>query len=245
MNFVRLIFGRKWVVDNNPHGIIVPKSDGQKYVIADIHGCFKTFKALLKKINLQSADQLFLLGDYIDRGASSCEVVDYIIDLQEKYSVYPLKGTHEEELLLMEEYSAIDMISQYLEKENTACFYNKNLTLKKKYFDFFCSLPYFIENEDFVFVHAGFDMESVDPFKDTASMIEIRNWEYNAKLLKGKTVIHGHNVTDLDKIIETVENKNKIISLDNGCVFNNIAGYGNLLCLCLNTRELIVQKNID
>lgn len=245
MNFLKLIFGRKWVVNNNPHGVIVPKSDGKIYVIPDIHGCFKTFKALLKKINLQSTDQLFLLGDYIDRGVSSCEVVDYIIDLQKDNNIYPLKGNHEEELLLMEEYSSINMVSQYLEKENTHGLYTEKLTLKEKYFTFFNSLPYFVENENFIFVHAGFDLESVDAFRDTSSMLEIRNWKYNDKLLHGKTVIHGHNVTDLDKIIKSVENKNKIISLDNGCVFKNIAGYGNLLCLCVNTRELLVQKNID
>ena len=42
-----------------------------KYAISDIHGCLKSFQALLEKIDLKKEDELFLLGDYIDRGPDS------------------------------------------------------------------------------------------------------------------------------------------------------------------------------
>jgi serine/threonine protein phosphatase 1 len=43
----------------------------RRFAISDIHGCARTFGALLNKINLSPVDELFLLGDFIDRGPDS------------------------------------------------------------------------------------------------------------------------------------------------------------------------------
>ncbi|NJL76491.1 MAG: hypothetical protein HC892_17235 [Saprospiraceae bacterium] len=50
--------------------------------MSDIHGCVKTFKALLQKVEWVATDELYLLGDYVDRGPDSKGVIDYILDLQ-------------------------------------------------------------------------------------------------------------------------------------------------------------------
>jgi len=51
------------------------------FAIGDIHGCFNPLKELIEnKIQLQKNDKLIFLGDYIDRGTNSKEVVDYIIE---------------------------------------------------------------------------------------------------------------------------------------------------------------------
>ena len=62
-----------------------PENGGRRLVITDIHGCAKTFKKLLDKVGLNENDQLFLLGDYINRGPSK-QVIDKIIffELQSK-----------------------------------------------------------------------------------------------------------------------------------------------------------------
>lgn len=64
------------------------------FAIGDIHGCFDSLKELVESnIQLDKNEKLILLGDYIDRGNKSKEVVDYIIDLLEKgYDVIPLIG---------------------------------------------------------------------------------------------------------------------------------------------------------
>ena len=50
--------------------------------IGDIHGSFNSLKELIEnKIQLTKNDQLILLGDYIDRGLQSKEVIKYIIEL--------------------------------------------------------------------------------------------------------------------------------------------------------------------
>ncbi len=41
---------------------VVPKNNkGQRYVITDIHGFYKTFQALLTQIQLTKEDQLFFI----------------------------------------------------------------------------------------------------------------------------------------------------------------------------------------
>ena len=58
---------------------------GRLFAISDIHGCFKTFYELIvNTIKLSKSDQLILLGDYIDRGDQSKEVIDFIIDLHKE-----------------------------------------------------------------------------------------------------------------------------------------------------------------
>jgi serine/threonine protein phosphatase 1 len=47
-----------------------------RYAIADIHGCCKTFHALIEKLQLKESDDLYLLGDYIDRGPDSKGVLE-------------------------------------------------------------------------------------------------------------------------------------------------------------------------
>jgi serine/threonine protein phosphatase 1 len=50
---------------------------GSIYAIGDIHGCLDKLEDLLSRIDARPGrDQLVFLGDYIDRGPSSCEVVD-------------------------------------------------------------------------------------------------------------------------------------------------------------------------
>ncbi|MFT5168289.1 MAG: serine/threonine protein phosphatase 1, partial [Saprospiraceae bacterium] len=63
----------------------------KQYAISDIHGCAKTFKALLEQISFSKEDVLYLLGDYVDRGPDSKGVIDHIWQLQsEGYTVFCL-----------------------------------------------------------------------------------------------------------------------------------------------------------
>ena len=53
------------------------------WVIPDIHGNSRTLQALIEEqIKPSRSDQLFFLGDYIDRGPDAKGVIDYIIKLK-------------------------------------------------------------------------------------------------------------------------------------------------------------------
>lgn len=71
-------------------------------IIGDIHGCYEQFEKILIKSNLSvDEDKLILLGDLIDRGMNSYEVLCKIIQLKEKMGsqLVILRGSHETLLL--------------------------------------------------------------------------------------------------------------------------------------------------
>ncbi|MBN2519246.1 MAG: serine/threonine protein phosphatase [Bacteroidales bacterium] len=229
--------------------------DGKRrFVISDIHGCSKTLKELIEnKINLTKNDELYFLGDYIDRGPDSCGVIDYILELKEKkYNIFTLRGNHEQNILNADKEYDRDTFSYYVMKMNKSQhLLDENNNIKKKYYIFFNELTYFVELDDYFIVHAGFDFKNPDPFKNYVAMLEIRNPEADNNHLKNKKLIHGHQPVYLVEIQKAIIEKKQIIPLDNGCVYNKphkIYDYtqlGNLCCLNLDTFELILQKNID
>ncbi len=226
---------------------------GRRLVISDIHGCSKTLKALLKKINFSENDTLYFLGDYIDRGPDSSGVLDIIINLRKTCpDVYPLTGNHEYQMLRAEKKYDKKTFYYFVKKlANSKSILNKKKKLKKKYRKFMKSLPYFIELEDYFLVHAGFDFKKKKPFKDINTMLNIRGFNYNAEKAKNKMIITGHVPTYYKKILNQIKENADIINLDNGCVYtkpHRLYDYkklGKLCCFNLDTRELICQKNID
>lgn len=223
------------------------------FVIADVHGCARTLKALLNKLAPSKEDIIYFLGDYIDKGKDSAGVIDFIIELQnDGYQVLTLRGNHEQNLLYAYHNYNEKMFITFVAKMNkSANLLDENGKLKEKYLNFVANLPYFIELDEFWLVHAGFNIYVYNIFSDFNGMLEIRNMQYDELILKGKTIIHGHQVTYLDTIQERIDNKSKIIPLDNGCVYNqphrkyDYTKLGNLLCFNLDNYELIIQKNID
>ena len=49
------------------------------YVMSDIHGNKRRFKSVLKQIDLQPEDTLYILGDVIDRHTHGIEILQYIM----------------------------------------------------------------------------------------------------------------------------------------------------------------------
>ncbi len=68
------------------------------YAIGDIHGCFKTFRALLKEIGFRpSKDKLWLVGDLVNRGPNSLEMLRWASD--HETSLVAVLGNHDLHLL--------------------------------------------------------------------------------------------------------------------------------------------------
>ncbi len=236
------------IKDKNSFSKTIHYCKGIQYVISDIHGCIQTFKALVEKINLKKDDQLFLLGDYIDRGKDSKAVIDYILELQQNgFQVFPIMGNHEEMLLNSTSLIVCEHKVIFGEESDKSKLFNENYEIEKKYFDFISKLPYFIELENSYLVHAGFEFDIEDPFSFIDAMLWTRNWKYDNLKADNKFVIYGHTPAKIDEIQQIILNKNKKIPLDNGCVFKRHKddGYANLLCLNINDFSLTIQPNID
>lgn len=222
-----------------------PDNGGRRLVITDIHGCANTFIKLVEKVELNENDQLFLLGDFINRGPRSKEVLDFVLFLiDEGYNIYPLMGNHEETVMHIIQ-NKPDQLKLLLKSRNSTNLLNQNKKLRKRFFRFFRSLPYYYELDKFYLVHAGFNLNIEKPLTDIHAMAWMRNFTL-AKKFNKKRVYFGHTPTKFSKIKSSIETNAKSICLDNGCSHNYLGKeYGRLLCYDLDSGELFKQKNID
>jgi len=210
--------------------------------IGDIHGCFNQFYTLIfDEIKLNKEDQLVLLGDYIDRGGQSKEVIDFIIQLlSDGFNVVPLKGNHEE--LLIQAYHHSENISKWILNggQNTLdSFGIKEISdLPIDYLQFFRNLKPYFSIQDYLFVHAGFNDAIPNPFEDEYHMLWTCNRAYNNPLLSNKIIIHGHCPITIETCKTAVSNKDKVINIDTGCVYKEKVGYGTLTAYDCNSNSL-------
>ena len=225
----------------------------RRLVISDIHGCSKTLEALLNKLSITKKDELYFLGDYIDRGYDSSGVLDIIIDLKESgHMVFPLMGNHEyQALCAQKEYNKRSFYYFMKKINNSGDLLNKKRKIKKKYRSFLKKLPYYIELDNFFLVHAGFDFRKEKPFEDIDSMLNIKGFKYDREKAKGKTIVYGHTPVNYNIILKKIKKQKNKIPLDNGCFYAKKHKYYDftqlhrLCCLNLDTYELICQNNIE
>ena len=63
------------------------------YVISDIHGCYKEFLEMLRLIDFSAKDDLFVLGDVVDRGK---DPIPLLLDIMPKQNIHLIKGNHDD-----------------------------------------------------------------------------------------------------------------------------------------------------
>lgn len=227
------------------------KKEKRRFVVSDIHGCLATFRALLENIDLNKKDELYLLGDYVDRGPDSKGVIDLIFDLQEHgQAVYCLRGNHEQMLLdAWQEEQKLDFWVNNGGRETLksfACDHPKDIPAK--YLDFFRGLDYYFEIDDYILVHAGLNFRHAHPFADQEAMLWIRNWHLSISptWLGGRKIVHGH--TPRQKMIInnflTKLDEQLVIDIDNGCVFQR-PGLGHLCAFEMTSQKLWFEKNVE
>lgn len=71
------------------------------YVMSDIHGEYEKFLSMLEAIHFTDEDELFILGDLVDRGPKPMELV---LDIMGRANVFALMGNHD--------YIAYDILSR-------------------------------------------------------------------------------------------------------------------------------------
>ena len=215
------------------------------FAIGDIHGCFNPLKELIEnKIQLQKNDKLIFLGDYIDRGPNSKEVVDYIIELIENdYDVVTLLGNHES--MLVDAFYNKTSVSKWIQNggyETLKSFEINSLkNLDSKYLDFFNNLKSYFEQDEYLFVHARFNDKLENPFSDNYSMLWKSREKYFNSLLKDRTIIHGHSPVSLNITLKQITNNSKVINIDGGCVYSS-PHLGKLIAFEVNTRSIFIAE---
>jgi len=92
-----------------------PQQPHSIWAFGDVHGNLIALKTLWQTMQPHAADQIYFLGDYVDRGLDSRGVLDFLITLQSKYpNLHCILGNHEEMLLRCYESADADLWSHWL-----------------------------------------------------------------------------------------------------------------------------------
>lgn len=208
------------------------------YVIGDIHGCHDALLRLLDKVDPDPAqDTLVFLGDYIDRGLQSYQVVELMLSLQQ---VFPrcitLLGNHEHVFLAFLKGRYQDF---YLNMggQETLESYGIRPPFKRagiaeeipaSHKQFFSNLLLLWENQHGIYVHAA-----LSPSRHLSQQKpKWCLWGKDSFLLNDhkfpKPVVYGHT-TFANPQMDQYK-----IGIDTGAVYG-----GKLTCLCLPDRTFI------
>jgi len=185
---------------------------GNVWAVGDVHGYADTLLALLDSLNLSSRDRVVLLGDLVDRGPRSCEVIRIA---RENPQIFSVLGNHEEMMLNSFDVDTIETMTA----QQTNWFYVGGRATNQSYIDEFTnsqgdiddfdlrmrvgkdlawldSLPHHIVLDDFRLVHAGYspwdgdlDLQSAD------TLMWIRGEFHNSitPVDEKRTVVFGHS----------------------------------------------------
>ena len=196
------------------------------YAIGDIHGCLQPLERLLVKIAPRPEDELVFMGDYIDRGPQSREVVDRLLGLTHR-CVF-LMGNHERMLLDFLDGEDEELYLANGGQATLESYGGDPDAIPPAHLAFFRRLRPMYETPDYLFVHAG--IRPMVPVAEQSGhdLIWIRQEFFRFLGKYPKPVIFGH--TPLRQVLMEEDR----IGIDTGCVFG-----GKLTCLKLPQRELI------
>jgi len=219
----------------------------RRFVIPDIHGCSRTFRSLVAEvIRFDRGDELYLLGDMIDRGPDSKGVLDFILNLREQgFSVSGVKGNHEE--MCLQSGESLEIMELWLANGGLATLRSFAVEdageIPWRYRNLLRSLPNYIKLDDFVIVHAALNFDCSDPFADTEAMLWMRTCSVDPARIGGRRLVSGHTPVKREQLEASLATDR--ILLDNGCVLTGRAGMGSLTALELNSMQVWYQDNID
>ena len=229
------------------------------YAIGDIHGRLDLLNELLARITSDVAlrpttTPLYVfLGDYIDRGPSSRETIDRLIEHGKAHESVFLKGNHE--LIAIKCLSDRGLFDQWLRlggletlvsygvpaetlangkqiAELQSAFHS---ALPQAHFRFFRDLKNSFECGDFFFAHAGVKPNVELSRQKENDLLWIRGEFLTSKDDFGKIIVHGHTPT---REIEVGPNR---INIDTGAFAT-----GRLSCLVLEGEELsVIDTSFD
>ncbi|HEV8247124.1 MAG TPA: metallophosphoesterase family protein [Polyangiaceae bacterium] len=194
------------------------------FAIGDIHGeTSHLFKVLASLPKLTEEDTLVFLGDYVDRGPSSAQVVDYVRKLPGtvKAKVVALRGNHEDAWLRVIERGwnafvappgngCLAAMRSYTggapaKDEELPTPEERPLLESGKFFpadvvEWFRTLPFWYEDEHAIYVHAGLPRTEkgfLHPSEvpEPLALLWMRD-EHFFRSYRGKLVVFGHTRTE-------------------------------------------------
>jgi serine/threonine protein phosphatase 1 len=213
------------------------------FVVANLHGDNAGFQKLLQTIKFKDSDLLYVLGDSVDFGEES---MDLLTDMSMRVNVYPLAGEHDLKALrmltgfekMLKEGSAP---TPEFSTEMTAWAQDGGMAtltgyraldaeMREGVLDYLAEFMLCDEvkagAKTYFLAHAGLSGDDADKAPEDYEPEEVFSTELpDADFFKTRTLVVGHTPTASGKI----ERKNGVIYLD--------CGLGKIGCLCLETDE--------
>lgn len=172
------------------------------FAIGDIHGMHDELLDIMQQIEneRETSDEKFtivFLGDYVDRGPKSKEVVEFLMaGPQNRDTWICLKGNHED---LMVQGSHVWLSNGGVQTLLSYDMLDENHMLRdgwlpQNHLDWMNRLPFYHETENHLFVHAGFFPQTPLRNQIEEDCIWIRDRFFrNEKDFAGwKHIVHGH-----------------------------------------------------
>lgn len=161
-------------------------------IIGDIHGCFDEFKELLEKSNFDiNNDKLILLGDYIDRGPKSFEVLSFLKELDDtmKERLILITGNHD--LYFLDKSLINELLWLFSGKKPTINSFKRNM----KRLDYFVSwmkdkYVIYYKDKNYQCAHASIKKDNIE---DNTKYTLTTNRTYTKRnIYEGPLTITGH-----------------------------------------------------
>ena len=223
------------------------------FAIGDIHGCLNQLVSIHEQIlnyknYKKEEDLLIYIGDYIDRGLKSKQVIDQILQLKNKeIKTVFLMGNHEE-MMIDFLFNKINNLENWLNYGADQTFKSYDIEvvefikdgfedhiidklrkvliekLGNRHINFFKNLQLTFSAAQYLFVHAGIDPKKNLTDQSKQDYLWARSSDFFHKDFKAeKIIVHGHTPE------KNVVNFPYRIGIDTGCYFS-----GKLSCVCLN-----------
>ncbi len=168
----------------------------RRIFIGDVHGHYDSLVALLEAIAPGKEDNVYFLGDLIDRGPKSAEVVELVI----KNNYHCLRGNHEDMLLDVVgngQQMSMEGFQAWLYSGGYATISSYGNSIPQNHVDWMRSLPYYLDLGDIWLVHAGLNprlsLEEQTP--DQFCWIRDDFHSIEKPYFEDKLIVTGHTIT--------------------------------------------------
>jgi serine/threonine protein phosphatase 1 len=131
---------------------------GRTLAIGDIHGSDVALETLLATLPISADDTVVVLGDAVDRGPGSREVVDRLLQLAQECRLIFILGNHEQ--MMLDALGGTGPIEPWLRYGGTATLFSYGGDPRKipaNHLDFLRSGLDFWESESELFIHANLE----------------------------------------------------------------------------------------
>lgn len=220
-------------------------------VIGDIHGGLKALKQVLERAEVTAQDTLIFLGDYVDGWGESAQVIQFLLELDQKQTCIFIKGNHDfwcEGWL--KEHHILDKIWLFHGGQSTLKSYESlSEDEHRMHLNFFERMRlYYVDAQNRLFVHAGFTSMHgpAQEFHQSNFKWDRTLWEmaltmdkhitkdsklYPKRLLLFKEIFIGHTPT-LNYDVSIPMNGCNVWNVDTGAAFT-----GSLTIMDIDTKE--------